>query len=184
MQPTSIPSRQYQPEVIPPPTYTPKQTSTISPTGTPAVIFTPTATPLSLSINGPLPDLIVSGISDPVCAPELSGTTIRFIVYVKNIGRAPTRSFGLFDVGVSLIIGQQKYGLEERRTKFNGVVGNTDLQVFNLKPNADARFTVVIDLKGNKDFGVEVTANSSENPIREADMTNNTLIKYFSTYCY
>jgi len=64
------------------------------------------------------------------------------------------------------------------------VIGTSRLEVSNINPNDDLKFTVVIDLKGNKYFGVEVTANSGENPIREADTTNNTLIKYFSGYCY
>ena len=39
-------------------------------------------------------------------------------------------------------------------------------------------------MRGNKIFGIEVIANSGTNPIREADMTNKTLIKYYSIYCY
>jgi len=64
------------------------------------------------------------------------------------------------------------------------VVGSSVTEVFNLNPNDDIKFTVVIDIKGNKSFGVEVTANSGTNPIPEADTTNNTLIKSFSSNCY
>lgn len=123
-------------------------------------------------------------MSDPICVPDRIGTILAFTIFVRNIGRVRTRSFGSFDVGVSLLIGPQKYSLEEWGTKFDGVVGSSNLEVFNLNPDQDIKFTVVIDLKGNKRLGVEVTANSGENPIPEADMTNNTLIKYFSVYCY
>jgi len=183
---TSIPSRQYQPEIIPLPTATPTlaQAVTIVPTDTRLPTFTPTLIPTSVFIDGPLPDLIVSGMSDPICVPDRIGTILAFTIFVRNIGRVRTRSFGSFDVGVSLLIGPQKYSLEEWGTKFDGVVGSSNLEVFNLNPDQDIKFTVVIDLKGNKRLGVEVTANSGENPIPEADMTNNTLIKYFSVYCY
>jgi hypothetical protein len=131
-----------------------------------------------------LPDLIVTGLSEPVCVPDRPGTILEFTFYVRNIGRASTRSFGLFEVGVYLILGQVRYGLDEWAEEFDGVIGASRLEVPNLNPNDDLKFTVVIDLKGNKDFGVEVIANSGEDPIREADTTNNTLIKYFSVYCY
>ena len=83
-----------------------------------------------------------------------------------------------------MILGQQRYSLDEWATEFNGVVGSSVTEVFNLNPNGDIKFTVVIDLKGNKDFGIEVVANSGENPIREADTTNNALIKYYTSSCY
>lgn len=82
------------------------------------------------------------------------------------------------------ILGQRRYSLEEWDTTFNGLVGSSVTEVFNLNPNGDIKFTVVIDLKGNKNFGIEVVANAGENPIREADTTNNSQIKYFSVYCY
>jgi hypothetical protein len=83
-----------------------------------------------------------------------------------------------------LILGQRRYSLDEWDTQFDGVIGTSNLQVSNLNPNDDIKFTVVIDLKGNKTFGVEVIANSGESLIGEADTTNNTLTKYFSGYCY
>jgi hypothetical protein len=85
---------------------------------------------------------------------------------------------------VYLILGQRRYGLDEWATQFNGVVGSSVAEVVNLNPNDDIKFTVVIDLKGNKDLGIEVIANAGANPIREADTTNNTLIEYFSIHCY
>jgi hypothetical protein len=131
-----------------------------------------------------LPDLTVTGLSEPVCVPEYESTILEFTFFVRNIGRASTRNFGVFDVGVFFILGQRRYSLEEWETQFDGVIGTSNMVVSNLNPNDDIKFTVVIDLIGNKDFGIEVVANSGEIPIREADMTNNTLLKYFSGYCY
>jgi hypothetical protein len=187
-QPTSSPSGGYQPEVIPLVTHTPgrTQTETAAPTNTPLPTRTPFVLPTIVSTSQllQLPDLIVTGLSEPVCVPDRIGTIYEFTFYVRNIGRAPTRSFGSFDVGVYLILGQVRYGLDEWAEEFDGVIGASKMEVSNINPNDDLKFTVVIDLKGNKDFGVEVIANSGENPIREADTTNNTLIKYFSMYCY
>jgi hypothetical protein len=187
-QPPSSPSGGYQPEVIPIVTHTPgrTQTETAAPTNTPLPMRPPFVLPTILSTSQllQLPDLIVTGLSEPVCVPDRPGTILEFTFYVRNIGRASTRSFGLFEVGVYLILGQVRYGLDEWAEEFDGVIGASRLEVPNLNPNDDLKFTVVIDLKGNKDFGVEVIANSGEDPIREADTTNNTLIKYFSVYCY
>jgi len=183
--PTSGPSNNYQPEIIPPstdmpgPTPTPTVTSTNTPAATQTLLVIPT-----LMSNSQLPDLTVTGITDPVCASEYEGTKLRIYIFVRNIGRVRTRPFGSFDTGVYLIIGQSHYSLDEWATKFNGVVGSSVTEVFNLDPNGDIKFTVVFDLIGNKDFGIEVVVNSGENPIREADMTNNTLTKYYSVYCY
>ena len=186
IQPTSSLSSLYQPEVLPLPTDTPgpTQTATSVPTNTPAPSSTPIIPPTLILSYNQLPDLTVTGISDPVCAPEYEGTKLRFSIFVRNIGRASTRYFGSFDTGVYLILGQRRYGLDEWATQFNGVVGSSVIDVSNLNPDKDIKFTVVIDLKGNKDFGIEVIANSGANPIREADTTNNTLIKYYSVYCY
>jgi len=186
--PTSSPSDNYHPEIIPLFTLTPAPTwtATAAPTTTPPATRTPFILPTLVFDSQPLPDLIVSGISDPVCATEYEGdhTILRFSIFVRNIGRASTRYFGPFDVGVYLILGQRHYSLDEWAEQFNGLVGSSVTEVYNLNPNDDIKFTVVIDLIGNKDFGIEVIANSGENPIREADMTDNTLIKYFSVYCY
>lgn len=188
IRPTSSPSSRYQPEIIPPATYTPGPTRT--PTSTPTDTPLPTRTPFFLPTivsNSELlllPDLTVTGISDPVCATEYEGTKLRFVIFVRNIGSASTRYFGAFDTAVYLILGQSRYSLDEWATQFNGVVGSSVTEVFNLDPDEDIKFTVVIDLKGNKNFGVEVTANSGEKPIREADTTNNMLTEYFSVYCY
>lgn len=187
-QPPSMPSGGYQPEIIPLTTHTAAspQTLTVAPTNTPLPTRTPFVLPTIVSTSQllQLPDLIVTGLSEPVCVPDRIGTIYEFTFYVRNIGRASTRSFGSFDVGVYLILGQVRYGLDEWAEEFDGVVGTSRLEVPNLNPNDDLKFTVVIDLKGNKDFGVEIIANSGESPIREADTTNNTLIKYFSGYCY
>lgn len=185
-QPTSSPSSNlYFPEVIPPLTdiSSPTRTVTRAPTKTPVPTQTLIVMPTLVS-NSQLPDLTVTAITDPVCVPETDGTTLELNIFVRNIGQTGTRYFGSFDVGVFFILGQRRYSLEEWDTQFNGVIGSSNLEVFNLNPNDDIKFTVVIDLKGNKNFGIEVVANAGENPIRETDMTNNTLLKYFSGYCY
>ena len=191
IQPTSSPASSlapYQPESIPLATYTPAPTLTVTsvPTTTPFPTRTPFVLP-TIAVDSQLlqlPDLTVTAISDPVCATEYEGTKLRFSIFVRNIGQASTRYFGTFDTDVYLILGQRRYGLDTWATEFNGVVGSSMTEVFNLDPDEDIKFTVVIDLKGNKELGIEVTANSGENPIREADTTNNTLTKYFSAYCY
>jgi|GEM_PF-2956511 len=178
--------------VIPSDTPTPAPTITRLPTDTPTATitptFTPTWTPDFSGITGPLPDLTVTGISDPTCTPDHLGTTngvyAKLTIVVRNIGRAPTRSFGSFDVGIFLILGQQRYGLDEWAAKFNGVVGSSNPEISNLNPNADVALKLEIDLKGNTKFGIQASANSGANPIPETDTTNNTLIKYFSMYCY
>lgn len=186
MQPTSNPSNGYQPETIPLSTFSPAPTPTVTATSinTPFLTLTPFILPTLAFDSQPLPDLTVTGISDPVCATEYEGTKLRFSIYVRNIGRARTRSFGAFDTAVYLILGQRRYSLNEWAEQFNGVVGSSIVEVANLNPNQDIKFTIVIDLIGNKDFGIEVITNSGENLIREADMTNNTLIKYYSIRCY
>ena len=184
--PTANQSTGYQPEIFPLPTDTPAptQTSTITPTNTVTPTPTPVIPPTLILSYSQLPDLTVAGISDPVCATEYEGTKLRFSIFVRNIGRVSTRNFGSFDTAVYLIIGQRHYSLDEWEQEFNGVVGSSVTEVFNLNPNQDIKFTVVIDLIGNKDLGIEVTANSGVKPIREADTTNNTLMKRFSFYCY
>ena len=186
VQPTSSLASLYQPEVFPLPTDTPgpTQTATIIPTDTPVPTSTPIIPPTLILSYNQLPDLTVTGISDPVCAPEYEGTKLRFFIFMRNIGRASTRPYGAFDTDVFLILGERHYSLDEWATQFNGVIGSSISDVFNLNPNQDIKFTVVIDLKGNKSFGIEVVANSGENPIREGDTTNNTLIKYYSVFCY
>lgn len=185
VQPTSSPSNGYQPEIIPPPIelVNPTQTATIVPTNTPvptpALIVIPTLVSSSL-----LPDLIVRGLSDPICVPGYENTVLEFTFFVRNIGRVGTRNFGTFDVGVFFILGQRRYSLDEWAAQFDGVIGTSNMQVSNLNPDDDIKFTVVIGLIGNKDFGVEVVANSGENPIRETDMPNNMVLEYFSAYCY
>lgn len=187
--PTTIPTSKYQPEVIPAPTYaytpSPVWTPTVLPTDTPA----PTPTITSTPVKGVLPDLIVTGISDPKCTPDHIGTTtgvyVKFTIFVRNIGHASTYSFGPFELGVSLILGQTYYGLDEWASRFNGVVGNLNLRITNLAPNQDVAVAVELDLKGNATFGIQAVANSGANPIPETDTTNNTLVKYFSSiYCY
>jgi len=149
--PTSSPSSNlYLPEVIPPPMDMtgPTQTATSLPENTPVPTQTLLVIPTLVS-NRDLPDLVVSGLSEPVCAEEYEGTTIRFTIFVRNIGRARTGDFGSFDTDVFFILGQRRYSLEEWDTVFDGVVGTSIVEVFNLNPNDDIKFTVVIDLKGN-----------------------------------
>ena len=182
---SSSSSGPYLPEVIPPviELVETTQTATSAPADTPVPTQTLLVIPTLIS-NRDLPDLIVSGISVPVCVPDYETTVLEFTIFVRNIGQASTRDFGSFNVDVFFILGQRRYSLEEWEAQFNGVIGTSLTDVFSLGQDQDIKFTVVIDLKGNKNFGIEVVANSGENPIREADMTNNTLIKYFSTYCY
>ncbi|HSG43649.1 MAG TPA: hypothetical protein VLA72_10890 [Anaerolineales bacterium] len=175
----------YLPEVIPPviELVETTQTATSAPTNTPVPTQTLLVIPTLVS-NRDLPDLTVTEITEPICVPGYENTIIEFTIFVRNIGRARTGDFGSFDTDVFFILGQRRYSLEEWDTVFKGVVGTSVAEVFNLNPNDDIKFTIVIDLKGNKNFGIEAVANSGENPIREANMTNNTLIKYFSAACY
>lgn len=187
-QPTSSPSGGYQPEVIPLATHTPgrTQTETAAPTDTPPPTRTPFVPPTIVSTSQllQLPDLTVTGLSEALCVPDRIGTILEFTFYVRNIGRASTRSFGPFEVEVFLLLGQVRYKLDEWDTQFNGVVGASKMEISNLNPGEDVKLKVVIDLKGNKDIGIEVIANSGGSPIREADTTNNTLIRYFSANCH
>jgi hypothetical protein len=188
--PTSHPSQQYQPEIIPLPTNTPNpaRTPTVTPTDKPAPVF-PTATPpYAPPIGKPLPDLIVSHIGDPVCASSNVEETLRnyikLTVTVRNIGEASTHTFGPFDVGVYILLGQSSYSLDEWADTYGGVVARPNMTILNLDPNWDRTFTLGIDRKGITNFGIKAVANSGENPIPEMDKENNTLIKYFSVNCY
>lgn len=181
-------SASYQPEVLPLSTYTPAptRTSTAAPTPTPFPTRTPFVLP-TIAFDSPLlllPDLTVTGISDPLCLPERGGTIIELSIFIRNIGRAGTRYFGSFSVDVFLLMGEQRYGLDEWAEKFNGVVGASNLEIASLGANEDVKLMLVLDLKGNKNLGVEVRVNSGDDPMREEDMTNNSLIKYFSVKCY
>jgi hypothetical protein len=187
--PASVTPRPYQPEVIPALTDTPNliPTSTIPPTNTPIPTLTPKRTP-TITITGPLPDLTVTGISDPICTQNHVGTEtgnfLNFTIYIRNIGRVATRSFGPFDVTIALMIGQTSYGLEEWTSRFNGVAGTSKLKISNLNPNADVALKLEINLRGNRNFGIQATANSGANTIPESNTTNNTRTEYFSIFCY
>lgn len=186
--PTETFSDSYQPEVLPPPTYTPPptRTSTPAPTNTPLPTRTPFILP-TIAFDSPLlllPDLTVTGISNPTCVPDRKGTILEIGIFIRNIGRAGTRYFGSFRVDVFLLLGQQRYTLDEWAQKFNGVIGVSNLEISSLDANSDIKLTVVLDLKGNKNFGIEVLVNSGDDPMREEDMTNNSLTRYFSPYCY
>jgi hypothetical protein len=164
-------------------TPSPTWTSTIIPTdpSTPTVV--PSLTPTYTPIAKPLPDLAVTGISDPVCLRDGRSGSVMLTIVVRNIGRGATRSFGRFDVRINLILGQRHYGLDEWASRFNGVIGSSNPEILNLNPNADVELKIAIDLKGNTVFGIEAIANSGTNPIPETDTANNTLIQYFSIYC-
>jgi len=181
-------SASYQPEIFPPFTYTPPPppTATSVPTNTPFPTRTPFILP-TIAFDSPLlllPDLTVTGISEPVCLPQRGGTIIEFSILIRNIGRAGTRNFGSFLVDVFLLMGQQRYNLDEWAENFNGVIGVSPLEISALDAGQDVKLVAVIDLKGNKSFGVQVIVNSGNDPMREADMSNNTLTKYFSAACY
>lgn len=180
----SSPTRQYSPEIIPVLTDTPDLARAAVPTQTSTPVSTPTFTPTIASLNVVLPDLAVTGISDPVCLPDRVGSIVEFNIYVRNIGRVSTRSFGAFDVRVFLILGERQYGLDEWAEKFNGVIGTTNMRISSLNPGKDSKLTVALDLKANSQFGIKAVANVGTTIISESDTSNNTLIKYFSVYCY
>lgn len=190
-QMTSMPTeifRLYQPEILPPPTNTPPptRTATAVPTNTPFPTRTPFILP-TLAFDSPLlllPDLTVSGIGSPICVPDREGTVLEIGIFIRNIGQAGTRNLGSFDVDIFLLMGQQRYGLDEWAEKFNGVVGVSPLEIFTLDAGQDVKLVAVIDLKGNKSFGIQVIVNAGDDPMREADMSNNTLTEYFSAACY
>jgi hypothetical protein len=190
VQPTASPLSGYQPEVIPFPTdpSVPTQSATITPTITPNPTRTLIVIPTLVAINQLLPDLTVAGIGDPKCASSnVEGTLRRYVkltLVIRNIGRVSTNYFGSFDVGVYIILGQRSYGLDEWAGKFNGVIGNPLIKIAALSPKQDVSYTLAIDTKGNKNFGIMAVVNSGSSPIRETDTNNNTLIKYFSVYCY
>ena len=179
----SILSKQFLAETPATPTETasPDGTSRIIPADTPAISF---ALPYA---TGQLPDLTVSAISTPTCARDHLLTVerdyVKFNVIVRNVGPASTRAFGPFSVLVNLVIGQQRYSLDEWASRFDGVIDASDMDIPNLNSAADVKLNLAIDLKGNTNFAIEVIANSGSNPIPESDMTNNTLIQGFSIIC-
>ncbi|MEP7134470.1 MAG: hypothetical protein ABI904_06015 [Chloroflexota bacterium] len=165
-------------------TASPTWTSTIIPTNTSTPTVAPSLIPTYTPIAKPLPDLTVTGISDPVCLRDGRSGSVTLTIVVRNIGRGATRSFGRFDVRINLILGQKHYGLDEWASRFNGVIGSSNPEIVNLNPNADVELKIALDLKGSSIFGIEAIANSGTNSIPESDTTNNTLIKYYSVYCY
>ena len=157
-------------------------TSTMMSTDTPSSTFTPTYT----STTQLLPDLTVTGISNPTCIKDRGSPQNLYVelsIIVRNVGLGSTRPFGPFSVLVNLILGQRHYSLEEWASGFNGVIGSSNMDSLNLNPNGDVKLNLSIDLKGNTKFGVEVIANSGANTIPESDTTNNTLIQGFSVIC-
>ena len=182
--PSIVPERLFtETSVIPTNTPTLTVTSTTAPTDTPSSTFTPTFT----STARLLPDLTVTGISDPLCTKDQRVTPeklhVKFSMIVRNIGPGSTRPFGPFSVRVNLILGQRRYSLDEWASGFNGVLGSSNMDISNLNPNRDVKLNLSIDLKGNTKFGVEVIANSGSNTIPETNTTNNTLIQSFSVIC-
>jgi len=172
--------------------------NTIIPTDTPTLAWTSTIMPIDTSTStltpSPyppaarrLPDLTVTGISDPICVHDHLFTGgrayITLAIDVRNNGRAATYSFGPFSVRVNLILGQRHYGLDEWASKFNGLIDSSNLEVLNLDPRDDILLKLAIDLKGNTTFGIETIANSGSNTIPESDTTNNIFTQRFSIYC-
>jgi len=187
--PTLTPvTNRYQPEIIPALTDTPNPTSTSTVPATQTPLPTLTPTPTYFYNDKPLPDLTVTGIGDPVCSTVREDDTLTHYVKIKlvvrNVGRASTHYFGTFDNEVYILLGESSYRLNEWDNNFNGMISNPRLKVLNLDPNWDITFTLAINLKGNRNFGIKAVTNSGEHTISESDMTNNTLIKYFSVYCY
>ena len=189
LPPTAIPSRQFQPEVIPLLTFTPNpvRTSTVTPTDKPAPAPTLTSTLLP-PIGKPLPDLVIASIGDPVCASsnvdDVPRDYIQFTVIVRNIGKASTHTFGSFDVGIYIVLGETSYSLKEWADTYSGVIAYPNLTISNLDPHWDRTFKLAIDRNGITKFGIKAVANDGEKPVPESDRTNNMLIKYFSIYCY
>jgi len=173
--------------VVPTDTSLPVLTSTITPTDTPAATFTPSPTLTRTPIPRPLPDLTVSGISDPVCThdyrPDTQKAFVNLTINVRNIGLGSTKYYGPFSVRINLVLGQRHYSLDEWASDFNGLISVSNLQTWILNPNSDVEFKVGLELKGNTKFGIEAIANTASNPIPEFDTTNNTLTQYFSIYC-
>ena len=152
------------------------------PTDTPVSTFTPTYT----STPQLLPDLTVTGISNPTCIKDRGSPQNLYVelsIIVRNIGPGSTRPFGPFSVRVDLVFGQHHYSLDEWASGFNGVLGSSNMDILNLNPNRDVKLNLSIDLKGNTKFGIEVIANSGPNTIPELDTTNNSLIQGFSVIC-
>lgn len=179
-----LPERAFtETSVIPTDTPNLAGTSTMTATNTPAFTFTPTYT----STIQLLPDLTVTGISEPTCIKDQRVTPeklyVKLSMIVRNVGPGSTRSFGPFSVRVNLILGQRRYSLDEWASEFNGVIGSSNMDSINLSPNGDVKLNLDIDLKGNTKFGVEVIANSGQNTVPESDRTNNTLIQGFSIIC-
>lgn len=177
-------SKQSITEITVVPSGTPNQAgaSTMAPIDTPISTFAPTYT----STTQLLPDLTVTGISNPTCIKDRGSPQnlyIKLSIIVRNIGPVSTRSFGSFSVLVNLILGQHRYSLDEWASRFNGVLGRSNMDIVNLKPGGDIQLNLSLDLKGNTKFGVEVIANSGQNTIPESDTTNNTLIQGFSVTC-
>jgi len=184
--PNLIPPTQTPPNTPAVSTNTPRptSTSTIILTDTPAPAFTQTFTPMPTSFSGPLPDLVVTGISDPMCIPKQIGTIFIFTIIVHNAGKASTYYFGPFNVDIFLILGETHYRLDEWASRFNGVIASSNLQIVNLAPNRDVALKLELDLKGNTEFAIEAIANSGANPIPESNTLNNKLGRHFSKYCY
>jgi len=182
IQDTPISSEQYKPEVIPfsSTLSASARTSTPVPANTHISNPTPIITRPPISLNKSLPDLVVTGISDPVCesgyVEDVLRDYLKFKVVVRNIGRTSTHSF---DVNVYILVGSRSYPLSEWANKFNGVIGSPNILISNIEPSKDATFTLAIDISGITKFGIKVVANSGVSPIPELDMANNTLIKYF-----
>jgi len=109
---------------------------------------------------------------------------LRLTIIVRNIGRGSTHYFGPVNVGVYIVLGQREYSLDEWAQEFNGVIGDPPLRISNIDPNRDITIALAIELVEHMRFGIKVDANSGENPIPETDTMNNTLVRYFSLYCY
>ncbi len=170
---------------VPVPTSTEMPISTPTDTETPS--FNPTSTFTSTATLTATPvyaDLQIVAISDPSCVRDHRYTPTKYYVQhtisVRNIGAGSTNDFGTFSIHITLDTGGHRYSLEEWATRFNGVVGNLDLDFSNLGPNQDADTTVNIDLRGLTKYALEAIANSGTHTIPESNTTNNILIKSFT----
>jgi len=119
-----------------------------------------------------------------MCVPDHIGTIFKFTIIVRNMGHASTHYFGQVNVDVFLILGETYYGLDEWASRFDGVIGSSNLQIANLDFDRDVALKFELDLKGNTEFGIEAVANSGANPIPESSTLNNKFRRYFSKYCY
>lgn len=170
---------------------------TEAPTSTPAPAFTETPTPMPATATftpeatftaAPLlPDLIPVAISNPICVTDQQdsvGRYVRHMITVRNLGPGSTAPFGSFSSRVVILVGGQRFTLEQWATQFNGLVDTPMLDVPQLGPNEDADLVLNFRLPAGNRYGLEVVTNSGALVIPEGNTTNNSLEKDFNSNCH